>query len=84
LQLERASSQLAQAGASVQPVLRHGSAKEAFVKLTRELGPELVVLGAPRHGLWECGLRGCTACWVTKHVPCTVVVVRDEPARASR
>lgn len=66
------------------PELCRGSAKANIVQHAKDLGVDLVVLGGPAHGLWECGLRGCTACWVVKYSPCSVLVVRAEQTSAEK
>jgi len=74
--LERARERLRAAGFETDPELHRGSAKATIVDRAKALGADLIVIGGPCHGLWECGLRGCTACWVVRYAPCSVLVVR--------
>jgi nucleotide-binding universal stress UspA family protein len=75
--IENVTGRLSAARFLSQPVIKQGPAKTLIVEQATALSVDLVVLGAPEHGVWQCGLRGCTACWVTKHSPCSVLVVRE-------
>ncbi len=79
--LERAKERLRAAGFETQPELHRGSAKATIVDRAKAIGADLIVIGGPCHGLWECGLRGCTACWVVRYAPCSVLVVRTTQNR---
>jgi nucleotide-binding universal stress UspA family protein len=76
--LGKARERLRVDGFQTQPQLFRGSAKATIVQHAKDLGVDLVVLGGPAHGLWECGLFGCTACWVVRYSPCSVLIVRAE------
>ncbi len=82
--LERARRRLEDTGRSTQPQLFRGSARAIIVEQAKELGVDLVVLGGPDHGFLECGLRGCTACWVVKHVSCSTLIVREQTSGSDR
>jgi nucleotide-binding universal stress UspA family protein len=75
--LRGAAQRLEAAGFPSQPQVLYGSTRGLLVRHAEERGADLVVLGGDAHGFMRCGLRGCTACWVVKHAPCSVLIIRD-------
>jgi nucleotide-binding universal stress UspA family protein len=75
-QLDLARARLEGCSVKAQFKLLEGAGRSVIVSAAEQLGADLIVLGAEEHGLWACGLKGCTACWVTKNAPCSVLVVR--------
>ncbi|MBM4358716.1 MAG: universal stress protein [Deltaproteobacteria bacterium] len=57
-------------------VLEHGAPDEALTRLTREIEPKVLVIGASRKGTLEHALLGSTAEQILRHAPCPVLVAR--------
>jgi nucleotide-binding universal stress UspA family protein len=66
---------LAQEGLAVTRILRVGHAREVIVQVAAELQADLLIIGShSRRGLFDITLGG-TAQHVSRHAPCTVVLV---------
>lgn len=57
-------------------VTRTGHPGTAICETARELGADLVVIGAHEHGFWDRLLDPPVGRYVTEHAPCPVLVVR--------
>lgn len=60
----------------VKSVVREGHPAETIVAIAREVGPELLVMGATGRSGVERMLLGSTSDYVATHAPCSVLVVR--------
>jgi nucleotide-binding universal stress UspA family protein len=69
---------------AVRDLVKAGHPHEVIVRLAREEGADLVVLGAHGHGALERMLFGSTSRRVAREAPCPVLVVRGAPAGAER
>lgn len=68
--------QALRAGVELKSEIRAGHAAHTIIDFTKEGGFDLVVLGSSGHSnVWEMFL-GTTAEKVSRHVPCTVLLVR--------
>ncbi len=81
-----AERRLAEAAAGHGPAIagthvRIGQAADVVVDLAKEIGAELVVIGAHGYGPIE-RLIGTTASKIVHRAPCSVLVVRSEPAKS--
>ena len=61
-------------------VVRDGSPGEEVVKVVREVGADLVVVGSNRHSSLHNLLLGSTAAYLTAHSPAPVLVMRSKAA----
>ena len=76
---ERLGSLLPEAArqrAAVRELVKAGRAHELILRMAREEGADLVVLGARAHGVLEGVLFGSTSRRVVREAPCPVLVVR--------
>jgi nucleotide-binding universal stress UspA family protein len=65
-----------QAGIELKSEIRAGHAARTIIDFTREGGFDLVVLGSSGHSKVWAMFLGTTAEKVSRHVPCTVLLVR--------
>ena len=65
-----------QAGIELKSEIRAGHAARTIIDFTREGGFDLVVLGSSGHSKVWAMFLGTTAEKVSRHVPCTVLIVR--------
>lgn len=72
---ERAQAEAALAGITLRVELRLGHAAELIVRVAREGGHDLVVVGQKGHFLQDY-LLGSTADRVAHHAPCPVLIVK--------
>jgi nucleotide-binding universal stress UspA family protein len=64
------------AGVELKSEIRAGHAARTIIDFTRERGFDLVVLGSSGHSKVWAMFLGTTAEKVSRHVPCTVLIVR--------
>ena len=69
---------------AVRDLVKAGSAHEQILRLAREEGSQLIVLGAPSHSALERVLFGSTSRSVVRDAPCPVLVVRGRAAAEAR
>jgi nucleotide-binding universal stress UspA family protein len=69
---------------SVRDLVKAGSAHEHILRVAREEGSELIVLGARGHGTLERLLFGSTSRRVVRDAPCPVLIVRGTAAAGAK
>lgn len=74
--LRAAAPEAARERLAVRDLVKAGSAHEHILRVAREEGSQLIVLGAPGHGALERLLFGSTSRRVVRDAPCPVLVVR--------
>ena len=66
-------------GIAVEKILRVGAARDVIVQVATTLQADLVIMGShSKRGLVDISLGG-TAQYVSRHAPCTVVLVSPKP-----
>jgi nucleotide-binding universal stress UspA family protein len=73
--VEEVSARLRSSGIDASSQAVRGS-RHLLLDLAKEIRADIVVVGTGGHALMECGLRGCTACFLAKRASCSVLVVR--------
>ena len=68
--------ELAGHGVSWDLVVRAGSPGEEVLKVVKELGADMVVVGSNRHGYLHNALLGSTSAYLASHSPVPVLVAR--------
>jgi nucleotide-binding universal stress UspA family protein len=70
--------QAAHAYCTVKPVVRHGVAHSEILKLARERGIDLIVMGVRGRGAIERAIFGSNTAHVTRSATCPVLIVRSD------
>jgi nucleotide-binding universal stress UspA family protein len=66
-------------GITVEKILRVGTARDVIVQVATNIQADLVIIGShSKRGLVDISLGG-TAQYVSRHAPCTVVLVSPKP-----
>ncbi len=60
--------------------LERGNAARVIVEVAEEWAADVIIVGTHGHGFWERNLLGSVSDSVVHHSPCSVFVVRSEPA----
>lgn len=71
-------------GLAVTPVLKLGEPRPLILRTAESLGVDLLVIGAHSKRSFLDVLLGGTAAYVSRHAPCSVVMVQPEPEEQSR
>jgi nucleotide-binding universal stress UspA family protein len=71
-------------GLAVTPVLKLGEPRLLILRTAESLGVDLLVIGAHSKRSFLDVLLGGTAAYVSRHAPCSVVMVQPEPEGESR
>lgn len=74
--LVEAAARLRQRGLAVTTRLTEGRAASIIVDIAREIGADLIVVGARGHGAIEAALLGSVSAEVVDQAPCAVLVAR--------
>ena len=74
--LEEAAVRLRERGLAVTTLLTEGRAASIIVDTAREMGADLIVVGARGHGAIEAALLGSVSAEVVDQAPCAVLVAR--------
>ena len=69
---------------AVTPVLKLGEPRPLILRTAESLGVDLLVIGAHSKRSFLDVLLGGTAAYVSRHAPCSVVMVQPEPEGKSR
>jgi nucleotide-binding universal stress UspA family protein len=71
-------------GLAVTPVLKLGGPRPLIVSTAESLGADLLVIGAHSKRSFLDVLLGGTAAYVSRHTPCTVIMVQPNSREKSR
>jgi nucleotide-binding universal stress UspA family protein len=74
----RFAKELKDAGYSSKPVVEEGDAKRSIVEFAESWKPDYVFLGSHGRTGWKRFTLGSVSEAVAHHVPCSVVIVRDQ------
>jgi nucleotide-binding universal stress UspA family protein len=72
----RLSERLGESDVKVSREVLVGPAAQAIVELAEEWRPDLIVIGSHGRGFWKRMWLGSVADRVTRHAPCSVLIVR--------
>jgi nucleotide-binding universal stress UspA family protein len=78
--VSRAAGDLAEAGLAAEPVVARGDPKQVLVKEAEEWAADCIFVGAQGLNMAERALLGSVSAAVASRAPCSVEVVRAEPA----
>jgi nucleotide-binding universal stress UspA family protein len=78
---QEAAHLLGRTGVGWEFLVRDGSPGEEIVKVVKEIGADLVVVGSNRHSSLHNLILGSTAAHLTAHSPAPVLVMRSHAAR---